>query len=495
MRKTIKNLIIVVLAVALVVQAVEFVQARPYVLGGQQDTYYSILACTDGLRFDVGLYVPNAPSTPKASFSRVDYRSESILDGASFPLNGPSNVTIQDGQSGASIMLSHTGSFTVPWPNGANDPTIMPGWRIRIVSPQIYNAGQNIGVASQFWAIVQPCTIKNLPPDREARVFYPPYPSTEYPGLHVPDVPIPPHSVITSTISVNFGAGKSIADVNVGMMIKNVVPNGISVFLISPAGTRIKLFANQNSNLFGTHEVDLDGTLVRDPMPDFVLDDESAYNFGDATVTPSYVTKAIKPAEALAQLNGEDPNGNWLLEIQNNGTVYQPFCETTSDTPALSIPDNDPNGVVVHPFFPKAWLITDVNVTLDITHGRVGDLIATLKNPSKSASVVLFNQVGGDGDSFTNTRLDDDAALSISEGTAPFTGSYRPSSPLVVFDGGSWAGQWDLLVHDDDIDEQGTLNSWEVELCGGPAGVLDSWALDIAVEQSQHSIYLPNLQR
>lgn len=127
MRKTIKNLIIVVLAVALVVQAVEFVQARPYVLGGQQDTYYSILACTDGLRFDVGLYVPNAPSTPKASFSRVDYRSESILDGASFPLNGPSNVTIQDGQSGASIMLSHTGSFTVPWPNGANDPTIMPG--------------------------------------------------------------------------------------------------------------------------------------------------------------------------------------------------------------------------------------------------------------------------------------------------------------------------------------------------------------------------------
>lgn len=106
-------------------------------------------------------------------------------------------------------------------------------------------------------------------------------------------------------------------------------------------------------------------------MPDFVLDDESAYNFGDATVTPSYVTKAIKPAEALAQLNGEDPNGNWLLEIQNNGTVYQPFCETTSDTPALSIPDNDPNGVVVHPFFPKAWLITDVNVTLHITRPRL----------------------------------------------------------------------------------------------------------------------------
>ena len=50
-------------------------------------------------------------------------------------------------------------------------------------------------------------------------------------------------------------------------------------------------------------------------------------------------------------------------------------------------------------------------------------------------SIELFDGVGGNGDDFIDTILDDEAAASIADGSAPFTGSYRPIGNLGLLDG------------------------------------------------------------
>ena len=105
--------------------------------------------------------------------------------------------------------------------------------------------------------------------------------------------------------------------------------------------------------------------------------------------------------------------------------------------------------------------IIDVNVSLDITHTRDSDLDVYLISPD-STRVELFTDVGSSGDNFSNTILDDEASVSITSGTAPFSGSYRPEGSLSEFDTENIAGTWTLEVSDDFGTLSGTLNSWSI---------------------------------
>jgi hypothetical protein len=61
--------------------------------------------------------------------------------------------------------------------------------------------------------------------------------------------------------------------------------------------------------------------------------------------------------------------------------------------------------------------VFDLNVELDITHAYDGQLTVTLFAPN-GTPVELFSNVGGSGDNFTATVLDDEAATSITAGSA-----------------------------------------------------------------------------
>jgi serine protease len=113
--------------------------------------------------------------------------------------------------------------------------------------------------------------------------------------------------------------------------------------------------------------------------------------------------------------------------------------------------------------------LTDVNLrNLQITHTYVGDLTAVLVSPA-GTEVALFSYVGGSGQNFANTILDDEAATPITSGTAPFNGSYRPTGVLSALDGQSSAGVWRLRISDDFFGDTGSLEAWSLELCGGGA--------------------------
>ena len=109
--------------------------------------------------------------------------------------------------------------------------------------------------------------------------------------------------------------------------------------------------------------------------------------------------------------------------------------------------------------------VIDLNVRLDITHPRDEDLDVSLIAPD-GTRIELFSDVGGTGSDFRDTVIDDDAILSITEGLAPFTGSYRPEQPLNLrnFYGSNIEGMWTLEITDDELNERGILNSWSLDI-------------------------------
>jgi subtilisin-like proprotein convertase family protein len=102
------------------------------------------------------------------------------------------------------------------------------------------------------------------------------------------------------------------------------------------------------------------------------------------------------------------------------------------------------------------------SVCLDITHGYVGDLNIFLIAPDNTY-IELTTGNGGGGQNYFNTCLTDLSPNLISAGSAPFTGSFRPESPLYVVNNGlNPNGQWQLYILDSYPQDAGILNSWSI---------------------------------
>jgi subtilisin-like proprotein convertase family protein len=164
--------------------------------------------------------------------------------------------------------------------------------------------------------------------------------------------------------------------------------------------------------------------------------------------------------DGLQDLDESGLAGRTVYRDDNGNGLFDSSVETasSSDVPQ-AIPDiaSFTSEVVVTGYAS----ITDLNVTLDITHTWASDLIVTLISPSQTR-VELFNKVGGGNDHFRGTTLDDEAATPIGSGGAPFSGVFRPSELLSAFDGEDANGVWTLEVIDSRFDDTGVLNSWSL---------------------------------
>jgi subtilisin-like proprotein convertase family protein len=104
-------------------------------------------------------------------------------------------------------------------------------------------------------------------------------------------------------------------------------------------------------------------------------------------------------------------------------------------------------------------IVKDVNVRVDsVLHTFDGTLSFYLRKGS--TSVKIINRVGGVGDNFIGTILNDSATIPIAGGTAPFTGSYIPSNPLTPFNNQPADGQWILGISDTANGDTGFLRAW-----------------------------------
>lgn len=135
------------------------------------------------------------------------------------------------------------------------------------------------------------------------------------------------------------------------------------------------------------------------------------------------------------------------------------ITSASADVPK-AIPDANATGVTSNLVLSGGGIISDMDVTIgQITHTFDGDLQIDLTSPG-GTTVRLFNNNGSSGDNLTNTVFDDAAATSLSAGTAPFTGAFKPFSPLSVFNGQPVNGTWKLTVRDVAAEDIGTLSGW-----------------------------------
>ncbi len=135
----------------------------------------------------------------------------------------------------------------------------------------------------------------------------------------------------------------------------------------------------------------------------------------------------------------------------------------------LSIPVPDPGQVSdvltidISPLRPADLSLTSVEVIIDsLIHTNVSDLILLLSH--EQTTDTLFLQTGGAGSNFIGCRLSDAAVLSIDESNAPFTGTFKPHSPLSAFSGMDPNGDWILTIVDAVSGNSGTLKSWGLKL-------------------------------
>jgi subtilisin-like proprotein convertase family protein len=141
-------------------------------------------------------------------------------------------------------------------------------------------------------------------------------------------------------------------------------------------------------------------------------------------------------------------------------------CESieSADIPQ-SIPDNNPAGISSILTITKNKKITDLNVTLTITHEWVGDLTLALISP-KGTSVILSKNNGDEGLGYTNTTFNDEAENSIGIGIAPFTAEFIPQGNLSDFNFEESYGEWILKAVDSGPEDIGTIDNWSLEICG-----------------------------
>jgi uncharacterized delta-60 repeat protein len=164
---------------------------------------------------------------------------------------------------------------------------------------------------------------------------------------------------------------------------------------------------------------------------------------------------------------GEAALPGWTVfqDTNNNGALDSgPKTVTSTDVPkvidTVGTPTIESTLVVT-----GAGSISDINVTVNISHTWDEDLVVTLVAPG-GQEVVLFRNVGVSGDNFSNTTLDDEATTPIASGSAPFAGSYKPDQPLSALDGTDANGTWTLRIHDEADGDGGSLNGWSISLEG-----------------------------
>lgn len=119
---------------------------------------------------------------------------------------------------------------------------------------------------------------------------------------------------------------------------------------------------------------------------------------------------------------------------------------------------------------PGEPVIEDVDVRIRIDHTYDRDLVLALQHPDGS-EVLLVNRRGRNENDFGTgacgtaayTVLDQSAVLSITNGTAPFAGTYRPESSLDAFIGKPLNGTWRLRMSDVVDSDAGTNLCWSLQ--------------------------------
>ncbi len=187
--------------------------------------------------------------------------------------------------------------------------------------------------------------------------------------------------------------------------------------------------------------------------------------------TPITLTLIVKSAEVVSSNSIVLPSG-----------VLGP-PQTFSSTAAVAVTGGNFSGVSSPIVVSGLEALGNVTVSAYITSTEDVGLVLQLTAPN-GVSIALSENNGGSGlnygtacTPFGETTFDDSAPVSITQGTAPFLGTFQPQEPLSTFNllsGGNLNGVWTLNVVDDIPGDTAQLNCWSLnispELCSDGGG-------------------------
>lgn len=272
---------------------------------------------------------------------------------------------------------------------------------------------------------------------------------------------------------------------------QNEVLDGLNTF----EGT---LDSVSDDDVNDTHTYEMVGDLEVDSPVDvsiesFVLNPDGSYvlvgDFNALAVGESAVMTFQYVANDGHGFDGDSLNENSVSEVQTvtftvSGTNDQPVVSdislgqssisdvvTFENDEDIRIPTVGTAGTVYSSIeITDTGMISDLNVHINLTHTWDGDLNISLRAPDGTI-VSLSSYNGGSANNYTNTTFDDEAATSITVGSAPFSGVFRPEGDLSVLDGMDMSGTWTLIISDD---------------AGLDAGMLYNWSLELSVDNQQY---------
>ena len=215
-----------------------------------------------------------------------------------------------------------------------------------------------------------------------------------------------------------------------------------AAYLMADEGGAAASFSGTVSSLTGDVAFPLEGATVdlgggteaiTDAQGEFLIEDLYAGTYHAAIYRSGYTTvlDTIEIAESEAAY------GDYSL------TPTQIY--TYESTAAVPIPDEDETGITSVITVDASSDLSDVQVSIDLTHTWRGDLIVELTSPA-GTTVRLHNRTGSSADDIVGTYGDD----------------LVPDGPgdLLDFVGESPVGDWTLFVSDNVGSDTGTLNSW-----------------------------------
>ncbi len=176
---------------------------------------------------------------------------------------------------------------------------------------------------------------------------------------------------------------------------------------------------------------------------------------------------------------GNSINLNLAVTTANAGSFIVPFTlasGSASPTPSrydVSVITNIPDiGTIESTNTVSGFVgpVAKVAVSLWLTHPVDSDLTISLVGPN--GVVVPLVSGTGSGANFGSacspdadrTTFDDSAAISITAGSPPFMGTYRPQSPLSALANISGNGNWRLRITDSVGGSLGALRCWSLFL-------------------------------
>jgi subtilisin-like proprotein convertase family protein len=129
---------------------------------------------------------------------------------------------------------------------------------------------------------------------------------------------------------------------------------------------------------------------------------------------------------------------------------------------------------IIAAVLPVGVYFNNMRVMINMSHTFVGDIGINLKAPNGKI-LNLFHRHGGSGDNMVNTIISSQGTNALSDGNAPFTGTFRANVQMNVGPTGyksnvtsfadlysDPAGNWTLVLVDYVGDDDGTLTSWEI---------------------------------